>query len=78
MSLLKIAGRNRIFSPLRIKAKLMKIYSLWDSKMTNFTSINDLNMHNCKPALCYDNTLVINCIFLLLCTALIKRRGENM
>ncbi len=39
ISLIKIAGRNRLFSPLRI-------YSLWDSKMTNFTSINDLNMHS--------------------------------
>ena len=49
MSLIKIAGRNRIFSSLEIEAKLMKNLlplGVWDSNMTNFTSINDLNMHN--------------------------------
>ncbi len=40
MSLIKIAGRHRIFSPLGIEAKLIKTYSLWDSKMKNFTLIN--------------------------------------
>ncbi len=39
MGLLKIAGRNRIFSPLRIEAKriqnLVIPSGLWDSKMTN-------------------------------------------
>ncbi len=44
MSLIKITGRNHIFSPLGFD--ILKIYSLLDSKMTNFTSINDLNMHN--------------------------------
>ncbi len=37
MSLLKIAGRNRIISPLRIEAKPFENLFLWDSKMTNFT-----------------------------------------
>ena len=47
MNLIKIAGRNRISSSLGIEDKLiLKICSLWDAKMTNFTSINDLNMHN--------------------------------
>ncbi len=47
MSLMKIAGRNRIFSPSGIEAKPFEnLLSLWDSKMTNFASINDLNMHN--------------------------------
>ena len=36
MSLLKIASRNRIFSPLRIEAKLVEDLFIWDSKMTNF------------------------------------------
>ncbi len=48
MDLLKIAGRNRIFSPLGIEAKLIEnLLPLGlDMMMTNFTSINDLNMHN--------------------------------
>ncbi len=46
MILINITGPNRIFSLLEIEAKLVENYSLWDSKMTNFTSITDLNMHN--------------------------------
>ncbi len=53
--------RYNVFCSLRIMVKstsrhlfyyrqlglnLLKIYSLWDSNMTNITSINDLNMHN--------------------------------
>ncbi len=35
MSLIKIAGQNRIFSSLGIEAiNLLKLYSLWDSKMS--------------------------------------------
>ena len=47
MSLIKISGRSRIFSPLSIEAKLHEgLGFLWNSKMTNFTAINDQNMHN--------------------------------
>ncbi len=48
MSLIKIAGRNRIFSPLGIEAKLIENLSplRLELKMTNFTLINDLNMRN--------------------------------
>ena len=46
MSLVKITGRNRIFSPLGIEAKLIENLLPLGLKMTNFTSINDLNMHN--------------------------------
>ena len=40
MSVLKISGPNRIFSPLRIEAKLTE--NLFPLGMKNFTSINDL------------------------------------
>ncbi len=48
MSVFKIASRNRTFLSLSIEAKLIEnlVNSLWDSKMTNFTSINDMNMHS--------------------------------
>ncbi len=47
MNLIRIAGRNRIFLPSGIKAKLLEnSLPLQDSKMTSFTSINDANMHN--------------------------------
>ncbi len=43
MSLIKIAGRNRIFSLLGIEAKLIENLLPLGPKMTNFTLINDLN-----------------------------------
>ncbi len=46
MNLIKIAGRNRIFSSLGIEAKLIENLLPLGSNMTNITSINDLNMHN--------------------------------
>ncbi len=46
MSLIKIACPNRIFSSLGIEAKLIENLLSLGSKMTNFTSINDLNTHN--------------------------------
>ncbi len=45
MCLIKIAGRNHIFSPLGIETKCIENLLPLD-KMTNFTSKNDLNMHN--------------------------------
>ncbi len=45
ISLIKIAARNRMFSPLGIEAKLIEnLLPLWDLKMTHFTSKNDLNI----------------------------------
>ncbi len=32
------------FHRRELRLNLLKIYSLWDSKMTNFTSINDQNI----------------------------------
>ena len=49
MRLIKIAVGIAYFHRWELRLNLLKVYSLWDSKMTNFTSINDLNMNNvCK------------------------------
>ncbi len=55
MSLIKIAGRDRIFSPLRIEAKLIENLV----PLGLFSSINDLKMHN------YFQCLVKFCIYFL-------------
>ncbi len=46
MCLLKVAVEIAYFHCRELRLNLFKIYSLWDSKMTNFTPINDLNMHH--------------------------------
>ena len=46
MSLIKIAGQNRIFSPLGIEAKLIKNLLPLGLTDDELTSINDLNMQN--------------------------------
>ena len=47
MGLLKLPVEIAYFHRRELRLNVFKIYSLWDSKMTvNFTSINDLNMHN--------------------------------
>ena len=46
MSLIKTAGRNRIFSPLGIEAKLIENLLPLGLEDDELTSINDLNMQN--------------------------------
>ncbi len=46
MSLLKIAGRNPIFSPLTIETKLIENLLPLGLEDDELTSINDQNMHN--------------------------------
>ena len=45
MSLIKIAVEIAYFHRWYLRLNLLKMYSLFDSKMMNFTSIDDLNMH---------------------------------
>ncbi len=42
MSLIKLPVEIECFHRWELRLNLLKIYSLWDSTMTNFTSINDL------------------------------------
>ena len=48
MSLIKIAGQNRIFSPLGIEAKLTENLLPLGLNDDELTSINNLNMQNYK------------------------------
>ncbi len=91
MSLIKIAGRNRMFAPLRIGAKLIENLlplGLEDDEL-HFNKRPEhayelllILVKSCKPTcklfVTMHDTFVINCMFLLLCTALIGHRGENM
>ena len=90
MSLIEIAGRNRIFSSLGIEAKLienllplrLKDDELRFNKRPEYASLLIMpDKLNCKLFVTTTSAFVFNCVFFwyaLQCTALIRHRGENM